>query len=61
MLIVIVVYLSIGALLAFGLARKELFELVKEESLAAKISHFALWTIEAPVLFVYGVIKGIKN
>lgn len=61
MLIVTIVYLSIGALLTFGPARKDLFELVKEDSLAVKIGHFAIWMIEAPVLFVYGVIKGIKN
>lgn len=61
MLIAAIVYLSIGAIVVFGFARKDLFELVKDDSLSAKIGLLVIWIIEAPVLFVYGVIKGIKN
>lgn len=57
MLIMIIVYLIIGVIITFGPARKDLFELVKEDTLAVKIGQLVIWTITAPVLFVYGAIK----
>ena len=61
MLIAVIVYLSIGAFLVFGPARKDLIKVAKDSSFAAKIGLLVVWIIEAPVAVAYGIIKGIKN
>lgn len=58
MLIAIIVYLAIGAL-TIVLCRKELMDVVKDESLAFKIEFYAWMTISGPICFVYGIVKGI--
>jgi len=58
MLIAIVVYLAIGAF-TVALCRKDLMDVVKDESLAMKIEFFTWMTISGPICFVYGVVKGI--
>lgn len=58
MLIAIIVWLAIGALTVV-LCRKDLVDVVKDESLAMKIEFFTWMTISGPICFVYGVVKGI--
>lgn len=58
MLIAIIVWLAIGALTVV-LCRKELMDVVKDDSLATKIEFFTWMTISGPICFVYGVVKGI--
>lgn len=58
MLVAMIVYLSIGAFVVFGLAREVMFELVKEVSLPMKIFWLSICVLGAPVLFAYGFVKG---
>lgn len=58
MLIAIVMYLVIGGIIIV-LCEKELMEVVEDYTLAKKILFFALMIIEAPLAFVWGLVKGI--
>lgn len=43
------------------LCRKDLVDVVKDESLAIKIEFFTWMIISGPICFVYGVVKGISQ
>ena len=58
MLIAMIIYLAIGVFTVV-LCRKDLVDVVKDESLAIKIEFFTWMTISGPICFVYGVVKGI--
>jgi len=58
MLIAIIIYLAIGAFTVV-LCRRNLMDVVKDESLAAKIEFFIWMTISGPILFMCGIVKGI--
>lgn len=58
MLIAMIVYLAIGVFTVV-LCRKELMNVVKDESLATKIKFFTWTTIRGPICFMHGVVEGI--
>lgn len=51
MLIMMIVYLSIGVIITFGPAKKDLFELVKEDSLTEPLNDLGDLT-RSPIIFI---------
>lgn len=60
MLIAIVMYLAIGGIIVI-LCEKELMEVAEDCTLAEKILFFALVIIEAPLAFIWGLVKALRN
>lgn len=57
MLIATIIYLAIGAFTVM-VCRKDLMDVVKDESLTMKIEFFTWMIISGPICFVYGFVKG---
>jgi len=58
MLTEIIVYLIIGGIITLYLCNT-LGDVVKDDTLATKVIYYAWMIVIAPLLFIYGIAKGV--